>query len=302
MEKILPIYECILWNNCKNNCKFCHQKANYGKYPEKFLSNEEKITSIRRVKSLILRQDAARKLHIFRFHILLMGGELFDSKLLPEVEKEFFSLAQLIANQMAVSAIGLLYLNTNLIYKDVSLLMDFLSFFFDRGLIDNIRFTTSFDMYHRYNSPKDLAIVKQNLKKLSRITTLHKVANTVLTDDTVNLLLKNPSFIRKFQEMYDFKLNPIPYIKLDGIAAPTRSKLHSLLLKLNSVYPGYIKEYARNISIPQKRILWEYYKGFLVSATAEIAPCGHSVNFRNVYADSDQCFVCDCINLANSIG
>lgn len=293
MDKIYPIYEFLLWNNCNNSCKFCHQKANKLKYPGKFPDNDGKLKSIHLVKDFI-KSDTIPK----HSHILLMGGELFDTKLSQDVENAFISLADMIAAKIYLYEFGFLYMNTNLIYEDLSLLDKFLFSFTRKKLQSNIKFTTSYDLFYRYRDSSDKTLVENNMKYISkRYPDISRVANFVLTKNAVDFMLNTNFSLEEFKEMFGFKLNLIPYIHLDGIEAPTRSRLASLLLKLENKYNGFLKEFVTNIIIPQDRVLWEFNGDKLVYASSETAQCGHNINFRRVYADSNICFACDCKNL-----
>ena len=67
------IYEFLLWNNCGNNCKFCHQRAHERKIDDKILMPKEQIESLNKCKEF-LESDKFEDGN----HILLVGGEIFD--------------------------------------------------------------------------------------------------------------------------------------------------------------------------------------------------------------------------------
>ena len=112
-----PIYEFLLWNTCKNNCKFCHQKANKARFPGKFPDDEGKYKSIKLVEHYIKNGNC-----IDGSNILLMGGELFDTKLSEKTEYAFLQLIDTIVNRMYNQQTFLFYMNSNLIYEDLNLL------------------------------------------------------------------------------------------------------------------------------------------------------------------------------------
>lgn len=290
-----PIYEFLLWNNCSNNCKFCHQKANRSKYPGKFPDDNGKLKSIKLVKECIVNNKIKNG-----SHILFMGGELFDTKLSLQTENEFLSLGNLVAEKMTNGEIGLLFLNTNLIYDDTTLLDKFLNVFINRNLESRIRFTTSYDVEYRYKNDEDRKLVQKNMKYISnKYRNMSKVANCIMTDVACKFLLKNVNFIGGFKDKYGFNLNLIPYIILNKQFAPFRSEVLSLLTKINNVYPDYFKErIINNLTSNQTRNLLEFNGKTLINATSSSAICGHNENFRMVYRDSTRCYICDCIQLS----
>lgn len=293
MDGQQPIYEFLLWNNCNNNCKFCHQKANRSKYPGKFPDNDGKLKSIRQVKQFIKEEVPEKS------HILLMGGELFDTKLPKQIELEFLDLANLVADRMTSNNENILYVNTNLIYKDLLFLQSFLNIFKDKK---RIHLTTSYDIAYRYKNESDKRLVENNMCILSEnYPDIFRVANSILTDKMCSFLSNNIDFISNFRKQYGFNLNLIPYIRLNDDQATNRSDVLSLLMKINNKIPGFINQYISNLSVKQERILWEYNNGKLVYASSGDSECGHNKNFRRVYKNDNHCFICDCIRLFKTV-
>lgn len=292
------IYEFLLWNNCNNNCKFCHQKANRSKYPGKFPNDNGKLKSITLVKEFIENNKIEKG-----SHILFMGGELFDTNLSPQTKNEFLNLGNLVAEKLMSDEVGFLYLNTNLIYNDKTLLDNFLNIFMSKKLENRIMFTTSYDVAYRYKNNKDRKTVQKNMKNVSeKYQNMSKVANCIMTSAACKFLSKNINFISEFKNKYGFILNLIPYIILKKEIAPTRSELLSLLTKINNIYPEYFKEHIiNNLTSNQTRNLWEFDGEKLAYATSNNTICGHNQNFRIVYQDSTRCYICDCIQLSRII-
>ncbi len=310
IETLPPIYEFLLWNNCNNNCKFCHQKARKARFPGKFLDAKQQAHSIQLVHDFLttghlVGQESmpAEK----KFNMLLMGGELFDNRLTPANEKAFYDLADVILVQMMEGRIDHLYVNTNLLYDMDIMLLDFLYRFVSEGLSSRIRFTTSCDVAYRFSSYGAQSLMFNNLRKL-RITypEIPMVANCILTDSAVSFLLNNPEYPVKFEDCYGTRLNLIPYIVLKNSMAPERSEVHKVLLLLNELNPGYLKAYVDGIDMPQKKFLYEYDSGSYHAATSADAACGHGVNFGHCYKSTDDkksgsCFICDCKSLLDSV-
>lgn len=292
-----PINEFLLWNSCKNHCKFCHQKANRKKYPGKFPDDEGKLKSLQLVEKFIREGGTAP-----RSHILFMGGELFDSQMSPATRGAFKHLAQLVASRMLSGDTGLLYLNSNLIYQDTSLLHTILHVFNDKGLGSRVRFTTSYDLAYRYKDRHDRILAERNMREVSRCyPSMPRVANCIITDKACGFLMRYPILLNSFKELCGFELNLIPYIRLHDYMAPTRAEMLSLLLKMDETYPGYIDRYVSNLAVTQERVLWEFDGEKLVYASSKDAPCGHNENFRRVYRGDDRCFICDCLKLRDAV-
>ena len=305
-----PIYEFLLWNTCKNNCKFCHQKASKGKFPGKFPEDDGKYKSIKLVEKYIKEGNCKDG-----SDILMMGGELFDTKLSEKTERAFMQLIDTIFTRMHNRKTFLFYFNTNLIYEDMSLLYKVLDRFckFD-GFCKNghwkcfvpenrVYFTTSYDIAYRYRTEEDRHLVEHNLKELSkRYPHITKTANFILTDKGCEFLLNNPEFPREFQDEYGCRLNPIPYIILDSNMAASRKTVQQTLLALNYADPYFLKSYIRSMNADRERVLLEYDGTKLINASSKNASCGHNENFRRVYKDDNRCFICDCMNMAKSLG
>ena len=79
MNKIKPIFEFLLWDNCRNDCKFCFQKQS-----NNLLTDEQKALSINKAIDF-LQSDK----YVAGSHVLLIGGEIFDS---PKIFDRLFLL------------------------------------------------------------------------------------------------------------------------------------------------------------------------------------------------------------------
>ena len=298
MPEVSPIYEFILWNNCNNNCTFCHQKHNRKKYPSKFLSNDEKYDSIKAVYSFIEKLNTQKT-----FHVLLMGGEIFDIGLPSKVKSELFSLGYLIAHYMKRNIIEYLYINSNLIYPDSALVTEFLDIFKEVKLLERIKFTSSYDIAFRFKTELDESYHNIFCERLAvQYNEMAKVQNCILTDkacDYINGLDDTKLTEKFFGNSWAF--NFIPYIKLNKSSpdelAPTRKKLLSTLVRINRCVPDFLDRYTENLKAEQPRYIYEYNKGMLEYASSGNAECGHNENFRYVYNDSTDCFICDVLNL-----
>ena len=292
-EIIAPVYEFLLWNNCNNNCKFCHQKANKEKYPNKFLNDAGRMKSIKLVHEFISEGKLPEG-----SNVLFMGGELFDNELPSVLEENLLGLVHLIVSLMRFNRVGLFYMNSNLIYENTHLLFKFCDILTEAGMDERVRFTTSYDLAYRYATNDSRTLMERNMIVFNKsYPKFNKVANLIMTDVAVDGLLAYPQYLSSFKETYGFELIPFPYIILHEEMAATRGDIQNLLFKLNSTYPGFLDKYVKNVSLPQEKVIWEFNGTELVYQTAKDAECGHNENFRRVYKDDNRCFICDCLSL-----
>lgn len=309
------IYEFLLWNNCSNNCTFCHQRAHERKVDDKILLPKEQIESLLTCQEF-LKSDKFEKGN----HILLVGGEIFDTTNF-EVKIVLRDLLVQVLNWMEQNIIDLFYINTNLLYTNTDLLCDFLDKVQEKQLFSRLKFTTSYDIVGRFTSKERELLFYHNLKALTdKYLDLNIVVNTVLTNEACKRIQENHFgadylleylkeqnkeiwTIKDWIEYFKVQINTIPYIKLPYDLAPempTKSMVFNTLLHIESLIPNYLKEYAENIALTQEKLLWEYNKldKEFKYCSSKLANCGHSVNFQLSFKDSDECFPCAIKKLA----
>lgn len=302
------IYEFLLWNNCNNNCTFCHQRSHERKALDKILTPSEQVEALKACGVFLNEQFEKGN------HILLVGGEIFDN-LNVDVKKELRYLFMDISIKMIHSEIDLFYLNTNLLYNNTELLYDCLDILKAKQLLDRVKFTTSYDIEGRFSSVYAETTFVYNLNHLIKYyPELKIVVNVVLTksvcDRIVNdtfgtdylltyLKTKNiqKSTIVDWINYFGVQVNTIPYIQLDYEKAPqmpSKSDIFSALLHIDSIFPGYLEQYANNIALKQEKRLYEYNKitKEFIYCSANLNECGHSINFTKCFNDSTDCFPC----------
>lgn len=303
------VYEFLLWNNCGNNCTFCHQRNHERKIDDKILTPIQQIDSIEKCKSFLNKQFKEGN------HILLVGGEIFDI-INEDVKKEFIALIKEIKDKLCLNKIDLLYINTNLLYKDISLLDWFLALFEANGLLPRLKFATSYDILGRFTSKERELLFYHNLKYITdTYKDLKVVVNTVLTNEACKRICedkfgadylleyleeqdKDTFTIKDWIEYFRVDINTIPYIRLDDDKAPQmpkKSTVFETLLHIDNLIPGYLKSYGDNIALKQPKLLYEYNKKEkdFVYCSSKLGECGHSVNFTRCFADSDRCYPCE---------
>lgn len=308
------IYEFLLWNNCSNNCTFCHQRMHERKIDDKILTPEEQIDSLKLCQKFLDTTFENGN------HILLVGGEIFDVKN-EQVKKQLIDLLKFVKNKMCNNEIELLYINTNLLYEDLTMLDWFLTLFEANGLIERIKFTSSYDIEGRFSSDYSERLFYKNLKHLTdTYKDIRIVVNTILTKKACERICKDEfgadylleylkkqgkenNTIKDWTDYFRVQINTIPFIKLNyenAPKAPTKNEVFETLLHINTVVPGYLEQYATNISLTQEKLLYEYHKDVknFVFCSSELGKCGHSVNFKLSFEDSDECFPCEVTRLA----
>lgn len=280
------IYEFLVWDNCNNNCKFCWQRE----APRIFSHNKREFI----LNEVLAFIDS----DVFEFgsHILICGGEIFDKPIDFEILDKFFCR---ILGYMIEGKVDLLYINTNLIYKDLTGVNTLLNRIKLLGLFDRLKFTTSYDIAGRFKNESDRELMLSNLKILTGVyKQLKTVTNIILTKQACESVLSGEFRPDEFMNKYRCWINFIPYIVLDRELMPTRNQVFKTLIKIDDVCPGYLEKYVPNMSITQEKCLYMYKNNKFQFCSSAIGDCGHSVNFKR-YSDSDTCFCCDILELFN---
>lgn len=281
MEQYKKIYEFLVWDNCNNNCKFCFQRE----HPRLF--NKDKRQNILDETIKFIQSDKFIK----GSHILICGGEIFDKPSDFEILDSFFCK---ILEFMVNGTIDLLYINTNLIYKDLTGVVQLIRRIQTLNLFDRLKFTTSYDLEGRFKSKDDENLMLSNLKLLTGIyKDLKVVSNTILTKPVCESIISGQFSVKEFMETYHCWVNLIPYIVLDESLTPSREKIFSALKKVDGECEGYLQKYVPNMAITQEKWLYMYKDNGFKFCSCEIDPvCGHSINFKR-YSSSGTCFCCD---------
>lgn len=275
-----PIYEFLVWDNCSNNCKFCFQRKN----PRLFNHDERKI-----ILNEVINFINSDKF-IKNSHILICGGEIFDKPTDYDILIPFFKK---ICDLMINNIIDLLYINTNLIYKDLKPLTNFLNLIKEYKLFNRLKFTSSYDLEGRFRNKDDESIMLNNLLFVKKtFPDCNIVVNTILTKKVCNDILNDSYNIQNFMNTYQCWVNLIPYIVYNENIAATRGEIMSALRKVENQMNGYLKIYINNFDLPQDKLLYIYENNNFEFCSCDNSECGHSINFKR-YSDKDSCFVCD---------
>ena len=278
---IKPVYEFILWPNCTNNCRFCWQKEQIKQGKLVKLTFDEKTQALSDVYHFLLSDKFEHG-----SHIMLVGGELFDDK---RCGSRLLSLLEHVALMMRNDEIDLLYLNTNLLYKDLSTVNQFVQWIGDFNLWHRVRFTTSYDLYGRFANERARELMLLNLSKLTKYPQLQVVVNIIMTKQLCDAVLHGRFDLSNFASTYKCDLHLIPYIVLGSDMTPT---LSTIVQTLRSYYTdSQLVDYVQRLDLNQDKRIYQWQNGELVNVSAPLADCGHAVNFRNYGKGS--CYICD---------
>lgn len=289
MDIATKIYEFLLWDNCNNNCKFCFQKKN-----PRLFSIQQQASIIEKVLQF-LKDDNFEE----QSHIMLAGGEIFDnaqrSFLIPFFDK--------ITNLILEKHINLVYLNTNLIYNadSMKLLMQCLDFFSKKNVLDNLRFTTSYDINGRFKNDDDRLLFLKNIHTLkTKHQNLKIFVNMILTNDLCNNLIQDNFNIFQFMDKHDVFVHLIPFIVNDVEMMPTQNALFETLQHIRQQNNDYFNFFMYDLNIKQTRIMHYFDDGIWHRCECKCNDiCGHSINFKKYTNTQNTCFVCDMNTLFN---
>lgn len=286
------IYEFVLWNNCNNNCSFCFLKTSPS-YNEHILSQEEKIKSINKTKEFLQSDN-----YKFGSHVLFVGGELFDGTMNKDIQFAFKDLIEMVRCYMIDGKIDLLYINTNLMYEDLTpvktTLLDVLA---PDGLLPRVRFTTSYDEKGRFSKEENRLLFLSNVQKLNeeyKDKKLQICVNSILTNDLCDKIITGQYSRKKFAEEHGVFVNLLPYIPFDKTLDAGRDKIIKALLVVGKEDMEYLTFYVNNFLLNQTRHVYEYMKTSdeLHYCSAKVDKCGHYESFKR-FQGNDYCFLCD---------
>lgn len=297
MEKdIRKIYEFVMWQNCNNECSFCFLRYNQD-YHQHLLNDSEKILALNKVIEFLKSDKFERG-----SHVLIAGGELFYQRYSDAVYAKFKELTDLIVEYIKNGDIDILYLNSNLLFDDLSDIKTlFLYPLIENNLISHIHFTTSYDRYGRYANKQKEEQFLRNLKLLvdefKEVPEFPIYVNCILTaplcDDIVSGKFNRREFVKShYNRIY---VNFLPYIPFDKSIEPTDNLIFKTLLYIKQDDEVYFDYYINNFLLDQERIVFEYNKftDSLENHTAEINPkCGHLKSFTK-FRDGEKCLLCN---------
>ncbi len=271
--------EFLLWRNCTNKCDFCWQHKLQD--PETYLNKSEMLESIDETISRLDEIDIGDD-------VLLVGGEILASyhSLVDDKLHELFDKCVKLIKK---DSIRYLYINTNLIYENRKNLIYLLESM--KGLESRLKFTTSFDLYGRFNEKgkklflDNLAFIRDNFPEVNI------VVNSIITKQ----LIESDFNFNEFQEEFKVRyINFIPYIPVedDRCMDVDFMDIVKVLAENERRNRGAISFYINDFDMNQNKKLYEFRKSSgYVECTSKYSECGHNENFKKVL-DNKECFIC----------
>ena len=273
-----PIYEFLLWDNCKNGCTFCPQRKNPNN-----LSIKQQMDSSSEVINFITSDE-----FVIGSDILIVGGELFDSPR-PFLLDFFKQIKSLIDDKI----INKILISTNLLYGDPQLyfLLECLNIIGK----DNLYITTSYDIEGRF---KNNGQVEQFYKNLDTVSSIYATTvNTILTKKVCQQIVEDKFILEPFYKK-NLQINLLPYIIYNPSLAASKNDIFSALAYLDCKYENYIQSYIKRMDDKRIRHLYKYIGGRLIYSSCSLLDCGHSENLKK-YSVDNTCFICDVKRLFN---
>lgn len=280
-----PTYEFILWPNCRNNCTFCFQKEQLRCGRATLFSVEDMEKSL--AATAIYITTCLRR----GVNVMLVGGELFDT---PQVHGSLCELLRITVRLLAYGTINELYVNTNLIYKNLDPIRYLLCSCREAKVLERVHFTTSYDFDGRFRGNTE-KLMLSNLQTVAETFPDCRIfVNTMLSREACTRILEGTFSVKQFSEQYHCYVNLIPYIELIPEITAPRGLIVQALKKVDEELPGYVADYLMRIDINQEKHVLQYNRQLdtFDDLSCGIASCGHSVNFQR-YSSNGSCFVCD---------
>lgn len=277
----LSTHEFIVWSDCNNKCEFCWAMIKENSLT-KLVTHDEKR------KSIVELNNKIAQIPDEHIHFMVAGGEMFYEQNSYEYTDH---LAVVISNYLLSGKIKALSFNSNLIYKDLESISDFILALLELDTGVNIALVTSYDVAGRFKDEADRLLMLDNLDIITySYPDLTVVVNTVLTSDMCEQICSGKFDPKEFERRYRVHLNFVPYIVLEERLAPSKNLLFKTYDILTQIYPptDYVHQFDK-----LKRYVYRYQKGkgFSDYYSGNLA-CGHGFNFSKIL-ESGECFICE---------
>lgn len=215
----------VLWHDCKNNCKFCHNK-DFGDIDKNFSLD------------YVLKKISDPTTFTNYNELGFIGGEFFDDQLSDEfVETKFYKLLNVVVQLIENKTISKFYITTALMYSNLCHLKKFCEFAISRNISENVLICTSYDTIARFLSTQKLENWKNNMQWLHQTFPEIKThTEIILTEDFMQKVLSGEFDIQKFQEENNTTIDYISPHIVDflHIAKEKKSKI-----EYNKFIPGF---------------------------------------------------------------
>lgn len=185
-----------LWKDCDNHCGFC--------YNRNAKNCVNKIEQMNKVKKAI---QEPKKLD---YNILgFIGGELFSPVVINKDEQDcFIDLMRVVSDRIKCGDLIKVYVTSNLIYKDNTVLKRFLNLINNEGTIDKFCICTSWDIEHRFKTEERRKYWEDNMDMIHREFPLVQThVETIITQALINAVLSGAFSIRAFEERFNTNID-----------------------------------------------------------------------------------------------
>ncbi len=231
----------VLWHDCKNNCKFCHNK-DFGDIDKNF--------ALDYVSTKMNEPSTFDNFNELGF----IGGEFFDTQLSDIlINKKFYSLMDKVVSLLKEKTIKKFYITTALMYGDLRYLRQFCEYVQAKHIDDYVLICTSYDTIGRFLSCDKRENWNRNMiwihDKYPRIKVHTEI---ILTEDFMQRTLRNDFNISEFEKKYFTTIDFIsPHIVDFLHVAPEKRSKEAY----NEFIPGFFPKRATFIQFLKTQIL-----------------------------------------------
>ena len=184
--------------------------------------------------------------------VLIVGGEILEDYY-TTVDKKLEELFVILKKKIERNEIRYFYINTNLLYENMINVTNLMNVFI--GLRDRIKFTTSYDIYGRFDNEDSKKLFLSNLQYIkNKYPDVNIVVNSILTKQLIKAIINGEYDYKEILDKYKLSyINLIPYIPVkDNNEMDTNFKdIIKALSIVNKHNPGYIKHYIDDFDLNQ---------------------------------------------------
>jgi len=180
-----------VWKDCSNGCPFCYNR-----------NQPKEVNKIGRMNYImdLMKSDEVDAYNTMGF----IGGELFNTELLTEAEQDtFVKMMSLSADLVSSGKIDRVYVTSNLIYADTSLLVRVLNMLKDKDVIDHYCLCTSWDYKYRFKTENDKRLWERNMLFIKEAyPTLMRHIETIITQVLIDAVMAGELDLGMFEKTY----------------------------------------------------------------------------------------------------
>lgn len=244
-----------LWKDCSNGCPFCYNR-----------NQPKELNKVGRMNYImnLMRSDEVNSYNTMGF----IGGELFNTELLNTTEQDVFTqLMSLSADLVKQGKIDRVYITSNLIYADTSLLVRVLNMLNSKGVINHYCLCTSWDYKYRFKTENDKRLWERNMLFVKNTyPTLMLHVETIITQVLIDAVMSGELDLSMFEKKYGASVDYM---------APNAGYNYSSKQEFEKEIPGFFPKRSS-------------FLDFLTKTTLE----DRTINLKTLFKRELQC---DCI-------